>query len=544
MSLNRLFILSIVVVLAACNNTPDNHTKKISDTATTIISDTATTSPAGPLIAAADAYSNLFTDSEQVQKFISRQQVEAAAADDIRKFYVYRSYQFAWLNDSGFTEQALAFRSLYDYDRDSSTKRTSLDNRMDELVNADSLKPAATDPQIVSTELMMTWRLVNYMTKKLPPTDRLPEKLNALVPVSKRDVNDWISFMTADPPAIATGNKWLEGLQKALQQLISLQKKGGWDTLPISRKPYATKKPSSFFRLLKKRLSETGQLTASDTTNAFTPALAAAIKTAQSQFGYIHDTRITPKLLRALNVPVEERIRQVIVNMVRMQWMPEISGKEYILVNIPEYRLYVMDNGNINFGMDVITGKEGHATVMFSGHLNQIVFSPYWNLPASIVKKEILPKLQKNKHYLKKQDMEIKGYRSGMPVIRQLPGEKNELGKIKFLFPNSQHIYFHDTPHKWLFKKDVRAYSHGCIRLAEPEKLAAYLLADNGRWTNEKIDSAMNSGEEKYVRLKKQIPVLIYYFTAWVDDTGVIQYRNDVYGHDAALGARIFRQTY
>ena len=190
--------------------------------------------------------------------------------------------------------------------------------------------------------------------------------------------------------------------------------------------------------------------------------------------------------------------------------------------------------------MNVVVGKEGHNTMMFTGNLNQVVFSPYWNLPPSIVKKEILPAIERNPNYLASHHMEITGNEGGLPVIRQLPGEDNSLGKVKFLFPNSFNIYFHDTPAKTLFDKDKRAYSHGCIRLSDPVKMANYLLKDDAEWPAENIDAAMNSGKEKYVKLKKPVPVLITYYTAWVDDSGLLHFADDIYGHDKTVIEKMF----
>src|SRR5689334_16141393 len=190
--------------------------------------------------------------------------------------------------------------------------------------------------------------------------------------------------------------------------------------------------------------------------------------------------------------------------------------------------------------MDVVVGKEGHNTMMFNGDLNQVVFSPYWNVPENIVKKEILPEMDKDKNYLEKQNMEVTGEEEGTPVIRQLPGEKNALGKVKFLFPNSFNIYFHDTPAKSLFSKDKRAYSHGCIRLSEPERMAYYLLRNDPNWPQEKIDEAMNSGNEKFVKLKDPVPVFITYYTAWVDEHGALNFREDIYDHDQHLTTKMF----
>lgn len=191
--------------------------------------------------------------------------------------------------------------------------------------------------------------------------------------------------------------------------------------------------------------------------------------------------------------------------------------------------------------MNVVVGKEGHNTTIFTGNLNQVVFSPYWNVPRDIVEKEILPAIENDPFYLASNQMEETGETDdGLPVIRQLPGEKNSLGKVKFLFPNSFDIYFHDTPSKSLFSKDRRAYSHGCIRLSDPVKMANYLLRNQPEWTPEKIDEAMNSGEEQFVRLKNPVPVLITYYTAWIDEKGMLNFRDDIYGHDATLAQKMF----
>ena len=139
--------------------------------------------------------------------------------------------------------------------------------------------------------------------------------------------------------------------------------------------------------------------------------------------------------------------------------------------------------------------------------------------------------------------MEITGKAGGLPVIRQLPGKDNALGKVKFLFPNSFNIYFHDTPAKSLFEQDKRAYSHGCIRLSEPFKLLNYLLKDDKDWDQAHIDSALNTGDEKFVKLKHPVPVLITYYTAWVDDNGALHFADDIYGHDKAATAKMFTKN-
>jgi murein L,D-transpeptidase YcbB/YkuD len=156
------------------------------------------------------------------------------------------------------------------------------------------------------------------------------------------------------------------------------------------------------------------------------------------------------------------------------------------------------------------------------------------------VSHEILPAMEKNPGYLAKENMEITGNEDGLPDIRQKPGPDNALGRVKFLFPNSFNIYFHDTPEKSLFAKDKRAYSHGCIRLSDPVKMANWLLESNPEWTPDKIEEAMNSGDQKYVKIKKPVPVIITYYTAWVGENGQLNFRDDIYGHDAALIDKMF----
>ncbi|RYZ48926.1 MAG: hypothetical protein EOO14_21435, partial [Chitinophagaceae bacterium] len=268
--------------------------------------------------------------------------------------------------------------------------------------------------------------------------------------------------------------------------------------------------------------------------------LENAVRVFQKRMGYTPTGTVNAQLIKDMNVPALTRLKQILVNMDRMRWMPTEPAGQLIVVNIPEFILHVYEGKQKAFDMNVVVGKEGHNTVSFSGDLSTIVFSPYWNVPPSIVKNEILPKMASNPGYLASQNMEEVGTEGGLPKIRQLPGGKNSLGRVKFLFPNSFNIYFHDTPAKSLFSQDKRAYSHGCIRLSDPEKMAQYLLRNNSEWTPEKISAAMNSGDEKYVKLQKPVPVIISYYTAWVDDAGLLNFRDDIYSHDEDLMKKMF----
>jgi L,D-transpeptidase YcbB len=244
-------------------------------------------------------------------------------------------------------------------------------------------------------------------------------------------------------------------------------------------------------------------------------------------------------LIKTLNVPVEDRIRQMLLNLERMKWMPERPA-DFIVVNIPEYRFRVYEEGKEALAMDVVVGKAANRTVVFSDELKYVVFSPYWNIPRSIVRNEIYPAMQRSSSYLRRNNMETTGTSNGLPIVRQKPGRGNALGQVKFIFPNSYNIYFHDTPAKSLFSRDKRAFSHGCIRLHKPFELAKYLLQYADSWTDAAIKKAMSSSKEKWVTLKQTWPVFITYFTSWVNANGDVQFRDDVYGHDKKLESHLF----
>ena len=272
-----------------------------------------------------------------------------------------------------------------------------------------------------------------------------------------------------------------------------------------------------------------------DSSRLFTDTLEAAVKQFQLRHGYKPDGIITAGLVKDMNVTAIRRLEEILLNMDRMRWLPQKPAGNLIIVNLPEFILHVYDGKEKVFDMVVVVGRVGNNTMMFNGDLNQIVFSPYWNVPPSIIKNEIMPAMSRNPNYLASKNMEQTG--SG---IRQKPGPGNALGKVKFIFPNSFNMYFHDTPSKSLFSQDKRAFSHGCIRLSEPQKMAEWLLRNYPEWPKEKIVSAMNQTSEKSVMLKESIPVFIIYYTAWVDEKGLVNFRDDVYQHDKDLIGKMF----
>ena len=495
-----------------------------------------------------NAYSDLFTDSAAIERFIAREQVPDSMARRIRSFYNARNFQFAWFTSSGLTEQARGFWNLHDYhttyNHDTVLHDKALQKKMDALTAAESLSISESDSSILRTEITMTEHFIQYMLQAYDDGYVKRKEMERFVPAKKQDAmylaDSLLTKKHKDNKYFEDVNQSYKLLKDQLGIYYNIAKSGGWPLIETSKKSFKKGTSAPEIALIKKRLQITGDMPGGDTSQVFTDTLELGVKRFQQRHGYTPDGVIDAALIKDMNVPVAKRIQQLLINMDRMRWMPNKPNGDLILVNIPEFVLHVMDGPKKVFDMNVVVGKEGHNTVIFTGDLNQVVFSPYWNVPPSIVKNEILPAMERNPNYLASQNMEVVSQEGDLPVIRQLPGPGNSLGKVKFLFPNSFNIYFHDTPAKSLFERDKRAYSHGCIRLAEPQKMAEYLLRNNPEWTPEKIRAAMNSGTEKYVKLEKPVPVFISYNTAWVDEQGLLNFREDIYKHDEELVKKMF----
>ncbi len=324
-------------------------------------------------------------------------------------------------------------------------------------------------------------------------------------------------------------------LKNQLKKYEDIKQDGGFAIVDDVKKSLKKGDSSVIITGAKKWFFISGDLAISDTSRVFDDNLEAAVKKMQQRLGLKIDGIIGKELVKELNVPIETRMQQIMVNMERSRWVPVSVATDYLVVNIPEFKLHAYEKDNLLWSMDAVVGKPVHNTVIFSGKIKYVVFSPYWNVPTSILKNEILPGILRNKDYLVSHNME---WSNGQ--VRQRSGPDNALGLVKFLFPNSYNIYLHDTPSKSLFSESSRAFSHGCIRLSDAEKLANYLLKSDTAWTSEKIYTAMHLGKEEFVTLKKSETVFIVYFTAWVDSEGQLNFRKDLYKRDMRLAAILF----
>ena len=536
--MKKIFILVITLaaVLIACNENASNEKKSEKKSKKVSKRDYSITKE--------NAYNDIFLDSSEMENFILKNVIPDSIAQRMRSFYNTRNYEFAWFSSDGLSEQAMGFSSLLNFTEDTSARQKKLNKMMDRLVGDENLTVSENDQSIINTELILTQRLIGYSLTNYEKGFVKRKELERFIPFKKIDpvklADSLLNKKHKDDKYFSDINQPYKLLSDQLRKYVGIAKSGGWPGVGENPKIFKEGNSSPDIISMKQMLTLTGDLPQADTSDMFTENLKNGIKNFQTRFGFTPDGKITKPLLEQMNVPAIERVKQILINMNRMRWLPQEPQGKLIVVNIPAFILHVFDGKNTVFSMPVIVGKEGHNTTLFSDMLTTIVFSPYWNVPPSIVKKEIMPSMEKDPNYLEANDMEITGTEDGLPVVRQKPGDKNSLGKVKFLFPNTFNIYFHDTPAKGLFEKDVRAYSHGCIRLSEPVKLADYLLQDDPKWTPEKINEAMNRGQEQYVKLKDPVPVFITYYTAWVDENGQLNFRDDIYGHDKEIAEKMF----
>ena len=496
------------------------------------------------------SFNNLFFDSVQVEHFLNEHAEFKNYEQQFLDFYKQRNYEFAWFDSSGLAEQAHNFINLLNNTvaelQDSSLINPVLNEAYQAHAN-DSLHHLKKE-NILQTELLFTGQFFFYAAKVYKGSDINAAELGWFIPRKKVDLtsllDSTLKSKVTETDQYAPLNSQYKKLQEYLIKYGTLEKQWPGDTITFVAKPL--KKGDSSFNIsqIKNRLILLGDLTIADSSNTFDTTLVSAAKRFQKRMGLSIDGVIGNKMIDELNITPKQRVRQLLINMERMRWMPEQKDSSYILVNIPEYKMHVYDSSKLSFDLNVIVGKATNSTVIFNGNLKYIVFSPYWNVPKSIVEKEIVPSIKKDKNYIAKQNMEITGYSAGLPLVRQKPGLNNSLGLVKFLFPNNYDIYFHDTPNRELFNSSTRSFSHGCIRVSNPKKLAQFLLRTDTAtvWKNNVIDSSMHLQKERWVSLKKTLPVFIVYFTAWVDKSGVLNFRKDIYGHDDKMSSKLFVQ--
>jgi len=495
------------------------------------------------LIATINQHSNLPFDSNLLYSFYRTYPELGKYQKGVETVYRQQKFNHIWYDAKGIVEFG---QTLYSKTKELNTEGINSTFPYIEKLDGVFLDNKPNTLNKTETELMLTNLYLFYAEKVYKGLDdTTTTALGWLLPRKQVEYTALFDSVMSDPELLSRDDSILFSqyykLRDVLQRYRDIEKKGGWKPITFDPKVKFLKPGDTGLAIaqIRERLFVAGDLKTDSKSRTYDAELEEAVKTYQVRNGFNADAKIAPKHIEEMNVPVADRIRTIMVNMERCRWIsPDFARvKEYVVVNIPSFTLTFVRNGNPELISPVIVGKNMTKTVIFSGMLSYIVFSPYWNVPQSIIDKEVKPGMKKNKNYLEKHNME---WNNGQ--VRQKPGKNNSLGLVKFIFPNSNDIYMHDTPAKSLFAKEDRAFSHGCIRVGRPRDLAIAILHDDTSWTPEKIDKAMNAGVESTYVLKEKIPVYIGYLTAWVDSNGQINFYKDIYELDGRLAELLFAE--
>lgn len=426
---------------------------------------------------------------------------------------------------------------------------------------ADNPTAAAADLELLLTDAFMVLGS-HYLAGRVDPTTVAPQWV-----ANRRDA-DMAAVLTSaviagEPDVALRGllppQPGYGRLREALARYRAVRAEGGWPTVEPGPALRAGD-TGSRVEALQARLIAGGDLEPdADTAGVFGPATEAAARRAQRRHGLEVDGVVGAATLTALNEPVEHRIRQLVLNMERWRWLPQVLGERHVLVNIANFELDVVEGGREVLTMRVAVGRPFRKTPVFSDRISHLVLSPYWHVPFNLAVQDKLPEIKRQGvSWFARNTMKVfQGSGSSQREIdpatvdwsrlsatsfpyrlRQEPGPSNALGRVKFMFPNAFNVYLHDTPGREVFAQTERAFSSGCVRVEKPMELALYLIGDQG-WTQETVQRVVDGRVERTVNLRTPVPVHLLYWTAWADDQGMISFRRDIYDRDPALAAAL-----
>ncbi|UOE46637.1 L,D-transpeptidase family protein [Mucilaginibacter sp. SMC90] len=536
-------ILSVLALSNCKNASKKNHISKADSLKKKMVKEWTKTIPGN--------FSNqteLVFDSIQIASFMQKHPALVPYEQDLRNFYRKRKFAYAWYEKGTLIEQAGNLNDrLMNLQNEGIYKGIPYQKDLDSLIFDSHSKTKVKKPD-VGTELMLTAQYFAFSKVAFRGmSDSVSRAVNWFLPRKKIAYDDYLDTLLKKPSQQSSAinepvYRQYDLLKNFLAKYRALEANESWEPIKVSKKL----KPgdsSAVVSQIKTRLYKVEDFKGDTLSNNFDDELKSAITQFQQRHGLAADGLPGPGTIAEMNVPLKSRIKQIIVNMERCRWLPVSLNSEYLAVNIPEFKLHVYRGDSLLWSCNVVVGQKVHQTVIFYGEMQYVVFSPYWNVPESIVRNEVLPAIRGNRNYLSEHNMIITGKENGLPVIQQKPGPANSLGLVKFLFPNSYSIYLHDTPSRSLFGESSRAFSHGCIRVGEPAKLASFLLKYDSTWTAPRINKAMHLGKEQQVRLKQKMPVFIAYFTAFTDRNNLLNFRKDIYDRDDQLASMIMSGT-
>jgi murein L,D-transpeptidase YcbB/YkuD len=489
---------------------------------------------------------------ERLAKLSNSTKADRQRAQEITQWYKNRSYEPIWVvnGEPSAEAQEVIYSLMTAYEQGllaADYRATSLFGKLS----------ANSDAGIADFEVSLSLAAVTF-GQHLYSGRVEPTKINREVKLFPDDISaelilDKLSASSSPKLALSALSPNTPRYDRMRALLLSLrlaEARGGWTVIPEGE---VLKEGMEDVRIpaLRERLEQTEDLPKGlHDGNVLDGNLLQALKYFQWRMGLQQDGAVGPATLTQLNTPVSKRIEQVELNLERRRWMQADFGATYIFVNLADQVLKLVKDEKTVHAAIVQVGQPYHRTPVFTEQMEYLDFNPFWNVPYSIATKEYLPKLKRNAYALSKQNIRVlrngtsvdpgsvpwSNYsRANFPVrLRQDPGPKNALGRVKFMFPNKFNIYIHDTPSKSKFTKDSRYFSHGCIRLQNPFDLAEKILALQGI-SRDEINQIARVGKKKIVKLKKKIPVHVAYLTAWVNKDGSVHYRRDVYGRDKIL---------
>ncbi len=480
------------------------------------------------------------------------------------RFYARRDYRAGWLDANGNPLPAAEdlLKALGEAEqeglRSADYRPAELQKRLKAIQQQGS---GAGDGSLAEFDLLFTDTFLTYgshlLAGRMPPRKVDPEW--AIKPRS-RDLAAVLEEALARGTVISSlqelrpRDKGYVQLREALRKYREVAVAGGWPTVASG---LAQGAQGPRVRDLRARLRASGDLASSDAAGqngsaVFDPAVADAVRRFQKRHGLAETGTVNGPTQAALNVPVTERIRQIELNLERWRWMPDELGSRYILVNIPSFKMKVFENDRRIIESKVVVGRQERQTPAFTANMAYLVLSPKWYVPRSIAVKDKLPQLKRSPYALARQNIRVFN-NAGQEIkpgavnwravsadnfnyqLRQDAGPRNALGGIKFMFPNPYNVYLHDTPSRELFSRNQRTFSSGCIRISNPVELAEYLLKSDPKWNRDRIKTASTSGKQQVVNLPHKVPVYLLYWTAWVDEDGLVNFRNDIYQRDKPM---------
>lgn len=453
---------------------------------------------------------------------------------DVMSLYKTRTLGTIWFDEDEINEFGSA---LYEKAKKTNDLIIPYQKEIDQLFTSSSDKStlSQTDADMLLSSLYVVYTKKSNADKKKLAYDTM--------------LKDFLNYSTLEQEtATASTNEKVEfdqyyKLQDVLKKYKRLEKSSKWKPIVPAETPYKELRPdavSSTISQVRTRLYLMGDLKADSKSDVYDRELMDAVMKYKVRNGFKPNYILAEEHINEMNIPIADRVETLKLNMERCREIAAqiAASDEYVLVNVPSYELFYVKNGKVVLTSSVFVGAPLTKTTIFNGEIDRIVFSPYWTVPQSIVQNELKSKIASDPNYLAEKNMEMVNGQ-----VRQKPGPDNSLGLVKFMFPNPDDIYMHDTPSKTLFDFEKRTFSHGCINVKMAKELAVAMLKDYPEWSQAKIDKAMAGKTENSFKLSKKVPIFITYFTSLVNENGEIGFFQDVYEKDATLNRETLPET-